>query len=211
MKMDCSSWRFPMSLRFPVALVVLGVLSVGGAAIGGAAFGGTAFGGTAFAQDTSVSGQLESAEATTPKQKMEFAASALTEMESADKAVRKMLETAEKDAGSEGADQKIQCLKNKLASIRALEEVSAGASVSMQEALGGNQNELADFHFRKIAVAISKVRQFLAEAEACMGVGGVTGGTESVDVTGDLTGEGFGDLFDNDIDALPDVDITPFD
>jgi hypothetical protein len=165
-------------------------------------------GGAAFAQGVDASGQLEAAATTSPKEKMDFAAGALQEMAGAEKTVRKMLEQAEKEG--ESATQKIQCLNNKLASIRALQEVSDGANGSMQEALAANQNELADFHFRKIAVAITKVRQFVAEAEACMGQTGTTGGTESIDISGDTLAENIDDYFYDVDDEVPAPDVTPF-
>jgi hypothetical protein len=80
----------------------------------------------------------------------------------------------------------------------------------MQEKLAQNQNELADFQFRKIAVAITKVRQFVAEAEACMGQTGTTGGTESVDVSGDTLAENIDDYFYDVDDDVPAPDVTPF-
>jgi hypothetical protein len=165
--------------------------------------------GSAYAQDTpDAVGQLESAAATTPKEKMDFATSALAEMSASEKTVRKMLEQAQKEG--ESAASKIQCLNNKLASIRALQEVSDGASRSMQESLAASQNELADFHYRKIAVAITKVRQFVAEAEACMGQNGTTGGTESIDVSGDTLAENIDDYFYDVEDEVPAPDATPF-
>jgi hypothetical protein len=80
----------------------------------------------------------------------------------------------------------------------------------MQESLAANQNELADFHFRKIAVAVNKVRQFLAEAEACMGQNGTTGGTESIDISGDTLAENIDDYFYDVEDEVPAPDATPF-
>jgi len=164
--------------------------------------------GGAHAQGVDASGQLEAAATTSPKEKMDFAASAVAEMASGEKTVRKLLEQAQKEG--ESATSKVQCLNNKLASIRALQEVSNGANSAMQESLAANQNELADFHFRKIAVAVTKVRQFVAEAEACMGQNGTTGGTESVDVSGDTLAENVDDYFYDIGDDIPAPDATPF-
>ena len=164
--------------------------------------------GAAHAQDTDATGQLETAAATSPKEKMDFATGAIAEMTASEKNVRKMLEQAQKEG--ESAASKIQCLNNKLASIRALEEVSEGANTSMQESLAANQQALADFHYRKIAVAITKVRQFVAEAEACMGQNGTTGGTESIDFSGDMLAENIDDYFYDVDDEIPAPDATPF-
>ena len=165
--------------------------------------------GAASAQDTTdATGQLETAAATTPKEKMDFATGAVAEMTASEKTVRKMLEQAQKEG--ESAASKVQCLNNKLASIRALQEVSEGANSSMQEALAANQGAMADFQYRKIAVAITKVRQFVAEAEACMGQNGTTGGPESIDVTGDTLAENIDDYFYDVEDEIPAPDATPF-
>ncbi len=59
-------------------------------------------------------------------------------------------------------------------------------------------------------MAITKVRQFLAEAEACMGQTGETGGTESVDISGDLLAENIDDFFPDTDDNVPPPDVTPF-
>jgi hypothetical protein len=164
--------------------------------------------GIGHAQETEASGQLEAAATTSPKEKMDFASSALAEMAGGEKTVRKLLEQAQKEGDS--AASKVQCLNNKLASIRSLQEVSAGANSAMQESLAANQNEMADFHFRKIAVAITKVRQFVAEAEACMGQNGTTGGTESIDISGDTLAENMDDYFYDVEDDVPAPDATPF-
>src|SRR5262245_60726135 len=96
--------------------------------------------GVAHAQGTEASGQLEAAATTSPKEKMDFAASALAEMASGEKTVRKLLEQAQKEGQTSAS--KVQCLNNKLASIRSLQEVSAGANTAMQESLAANQNEM---------------------------------------------------------------------
>jgi len=162
----------------------------------------------AHAQGTDASGQLETAATTSPKEKIDFATGALTEMAAGEKTVRKMLEQAQKEG--ESADSRVVCLNNKLASIRALQEVSDGANRSMQESMAANQNELADFHFRKIAVALTKVRQFVAEAEACMCFFNTTGATESIDITGDTLAENIDDYFYDVEDEVPAPDATPY-
>jgi hypothetical protein len=111
------------------------------------------------------SGQLEQGSATTDKEKQDFATQAIAEMQNAVKSVGRKLEAAEK----EGDDLKIQCLSKKLSGIRALSEVSEDAQVAMERAINSGDSRLADHEFRKIAVALSKVRQFMAEADACVG------------------------------------------
>ena len=133
------------------------------------------FGAPVAAQDGEVSGQLEVTSATSAKEKLDFARDALAEMDSTKKRAEKLLDQAER--GGEG-DQ-IQCVRLKLASIKTLKQVSERAQSNMSEAIASENDLLADHEFRKIAVALSKVRQFIAEAEACMGeVGSADGSTE---------------------------------
>jgi hypothetical protein len=56
----------------------------------------------------------------------------------------------------------------------------------MTDALADGNDERAEHEFRKIAIALSKVRQFVAEAEACVGQGGAVDG--DTDVTVDVQG-----------------------
>jgi hypothetical protein len=162
----------------------------------------------AVAQDPAASGQLEAAATTSPREKIAYADGAIQEMLAAEKAVRKLLDAAAKEG--ESASDKITCLNNKLASIRALKEVSDGASAEMKNALADNQAEIANREFRKIAVALAKVRQFVAESEACVGQAGTTGGTENIDISGDLNAEDFDDYFSDAEDDVPPADVTPF-
>ncbi len=85
-------------------------------------------------------------------------------MRNAVKAVSKMLEGARRESNVEH----LQCLTNRLTAIRALVQVSETAEVAMKDALSAGESERADHEFRKIAVALTKTRQLLAEAERCM-------------------------------------------
>ena len=113
------------------------------------------------------------------KQKLAFTRDAIQEMEDGVKSVTKLLDAAERD----GDVDRIQCVRNKLASVRALLEVSQRAENSMKDALSSSDTQRSEHEFRKVAVAISKVRQFVAEAEACMGDTGAAVGTTEIEVT----------------------------
>ena len=164
----------PRTAPAGVSAIFRGAMHLGLALILGAAM---ALAIPAHAQDTT--GELEQSSATSSKEKISFASSAIEEMSGASKDVAKMLADAEK----EGDVFKVQCLNKKLAAIRALNEVSQSASANMQDAIGAGVSERADLEFRKIVVALSKVRQFRAEAEACLGEGGAAPGSVDVDVT----------------------------
>lgn len=132
----------------------------------------------AAAQDNTV----EAANTTSPKEKLEFASEAIAEMDDAVKRTEKIQEQVTRD----GDEDIIQCVRIKLASIKALTDVSERANNSMTDALADGNDERAEHEFRKIAIALSKVRQFVAEAEACVGQGGSVDG--DTDVTVDVQG-----------------------
>ena len=131
--------------------------------------------GAAEAQDAY---RAEDATSTTAAQKISFASDAVGEMQEALAKIGKLLE----QATEKGDEEQIQCVRERQASVKVLMDVSERANGAMQEALASNTKERAEQEFRKIAVALSKVRQFTAEAEACAGQGNVTAGNTDVRV-----------------------------
>ncbi len=125
-------------------------------------------------------GQLEQSGSTSAAEKLSFARKAIAEMQDGERKMSKALEEAEKEKDP----IKIQCVTKKLSSTRALLEVSLSAQARMKEAIDAGANDKGDHEFRKIAVALAKERQFLAEAEACMGEGGEDAGQTQVEVVG---------------------------
>jgi len=150
----------------------------------------------ASAQDPSVSGQIEQSAQSSPEEMIRFTDMALEEMRQAEKDVARMLEGAER----EKAMVSIQCISRKLTTMRALLEVSESAAVDLKQALADGENDSAQHDFRKIAIALSKVRQFRAEAEACGGGGGQTGETVIEVVENAITSEDETEELDLDID-----------
>ena len=143
--------------------------------------------------------QAEDATQTSPSEKLSFAQSALDEMSESLETVTSLYESAkERDNDAE----LLQCVLMKQASIKALLDVSLRSNESMQEALASGANERAEHEFRKIAVALSKSRQFLAEAEACAGQGSVVAGDTQLEV---LTTQGISDADETD---STDEDVT---
>ena len=125
-------------------------------------------------------GQLEQSGSTSASEKVSFTRKAITEMQGGERKMSKALEQAEKEEDP----IKIQCVTKKLSSTRALLEVSLSAQARMKEAIDAGSSERGDHEFRKIAVALAKERQFLAEAEACMGDVGEDAGQTQVEVVG---------------------------
>ena len=132
----------------------------------------------AQAADEGIRGELEQAAETTPDEKVRFVERVVDEMQTAVRDAGKLLESAEKEKDV----VRMQCLNQKLTSIRALLAVSEQASSAMQNALVASEGERADHEFRKIAVALSKVRQFNAEAESCLGAVGTQPGAIEIEV-----------------------------
>lgn len=158
-------------------------------------------GGLAEAATPGVAGQLEQSATTSPKEKVEFARAAIEEIGTSVKTVEKLLEQAQKDKNVEH----IECLTRKLTPLRALYEVTRQSNTTMQEALAASDNVHADQEFRKVAVALTKARDFLAEAQACVGDTGVKRGDASVSVN--ETMESLVDV--SDVEGVEGVEVAP--
>ena len=172
---------------------------------------GLTLSGSAFAQDpTGIASELERTAQTSPDEKLAYAEVSNKEIEEASKQVTKLLEAARRDSDLEG----LQCLTSRLTSVRALGQVSTQAEATMKSALASGETERANHEFRKIAVAVSKTRILLAEAERCTTQTAlVEGEGRLVEWTTSLVGDqGEGEVWD--LDAL-DVgneppDASPF-
>ncbi len=151
----------------------------------------------ALAQETGVSGTLERSSSTSPQEKLAYAASSNSEMRDAVKSVSKLLEGARRESNVE----RLQCLSSRLNAIRALVQVSESAEIAMKDALSNGQAERADHEFRKIAVALTKTRQLLAEAERCMDESGLLSGDTILETSGGIADEG-DDTQDEPIDSF---------
>jgi hypothetical protein len=113
-----------------------------------------------------------------PEQMQGFVARSIEEMVNGVKSMNKMVSQARR----EGDEEKVACLESRLSYVRALLMVSERANGAMKEAVAGGLSSRSEHEFRKVAVAVSKVRQFLAEAETCLGEEGTTPGTTELDV-----------------------------
>lgn len=127
-------------------------------------------------------GETATATQVSTKDKIQGAKDALTEMVAAEVQVGKDLEAAEKNGDAEAAE----CIRQRRSKISALVAVSARAQDDMNAALATAQEARADHEFRKIQVALTRVRQFRSEALTCMGEGAVADGATEVTVESDL-------------------------
>ncbi len=157
----------------------------------------------AMAQDAGVSGGLEKTSATTPKEKEAFVNSALTEIRGIAKDISKALEDAEREQDLVRSN----CLTKKQASVSTLVEVAEQAQAQMNAYLAAGDSDKADFEFRKVAVALSKARQFDAEADACLGESGTQPGVTDVQVT--VEGLAGGDDLAPIDDGNDDIGVDP--
>lgn len=123
------------------------------------------FAATAVAADPiGLTSELERTANATPDQKRSYAGDAKGEISDAAKQIGRMLETAKKG----GADTTtIQCLTSRLTAVRALQSVCENATMELDGAISGGAVEKADHEFRRVAVALSKSRTLLAEAQRC--------------------------------------------
>jgi hypothetical protein len=134
--------------------------------------------GPAFGQSSGRTSQVQSARSGNPAEMSQYVRSALEEMMNGLKAVSRLSDAARR----EGDDEMLRCVQVKLSNVRALMMVSERANGAMKEAQARSSGERAEHEFRKIVVSLAKVRQFVAEADACMGDVGTTPGTSEVQV-----------------------------
>jgi hypothetical protein len=141
--------------------------------------------GRALGQDPTAISDLERAATTTPQEKIAYAESANVEIREAVKQIERLLEQARKDVDADA----IECLISRLTSVRALLQVSEQAEISMKNSIAAAEDEKTNHEFRKIAVAVSKTRLLLAEAQGCVADQQLSSGVLLVDWT-TVLGEG---------------------
>lgn len=116
----------------------------------------------------------------------EKAANSATHLERMKAILARVLKHVE-DAREERDVVKLNCVNEKLTAIKGLLRISEQADVSMQEALARRNSEVANHEYEKIAIAMSKCEQLVAESEACVGELAVYAGDTQVEV--EITGE----------------------
>ena len=165
--------------------------------------------GAAPASAQGLGGTVEISRSGDPREMAQYVRSALEEMMSGLKAVSKLADAARR----EGDDEMVQCVQARLSNIRALLMVSERANGALKEAVGSSNVQRAEHEFRKVVVSLAKVRQFTAEADACMGDAGTTPGTSEVQVTqSGLTEGDDSQALDNYflVVGVEPPDVTPF-
>ena len=182
------------------------ILKLGALALAAVALGAVPSG--AHAQ--SLGGDVAVSSGMSAKEMVNYANESLQEMEDARSDVEKLLQAAEKTGDADVID----CVAVRARNIRALMDVSKLAKAAMNEALADGDSQLAEHEVRKIAVARSKVKQFLVEAEACLGDAVASSGTTEL-LPGETDEDAGGDddtdpLVDDDIIGTDPPNVTPF-
>ncbi len=113
--------------------------------------------------DTGVASELMRVAQTSDEEKGSYAEAAAAEIADAVRQIARLLETARRG----GDTEEIQCVTSKLTTVRALQQVGQAATTAMNDAIAGADSELADHNFRKVAVARSKSRGLVGEAQRC--------------------------------------------
>lgn len=130
-----------------------------------------------------VSAALEDSSGFGPTEKLAFADAANVEITAAVAEVQELLAKAEKQDDAEA----VECVTRKLLPLRALAGVANTSVATLRAAVGAGDMPHADQEFRKVAVALTKARELLAEARTCLGDDSGKAGTSAVSVDeGDL-------------------------
>lgn len=154
-------------------------------------------------------GMLAQAAELTPKDMVQGARTALEEMHESAAETARLLETAER----KGEPEEVDCVRTRNSAVVALEGVSETANRDMNAALAVDQVPRASHEYRKIEVALGKVRQFTGEAQACVGGGAVADDTTEVsggEALSDGTDETEGSGIDDGVVGVDPPGTTPF-
>lgn len=100
------------------------------------------------------------------KQKTEAVDASIAEMRQSVAMVQRLLEQAK---ASHAVEEELRCLQSCLIPMQALVDISGQSQNSMKQALAESDDSHADLEYRKILVALYKVREFTAQALLCAG------------------------------------------
>lgn len=145
---------------------------------------------TSFAADAGGAAEYEQAGTRSPAEKLNFATEAESEIQGHIEHVQAQLETAQKNRQQDV----IECLSRKLQPMQTLAAVVKGDAASLRAAPAGSTE--GDALFRKIAVALGKVRDFRADADACVGDAGADQGIQVASMSEPLSEVDVDDLID---------------
>lgn len=108
--------------------------------------------------------QTADADDMSPRQRLDYAEDTVDEVKGSVRDVLKLVEEAQKAKDV----VLLNCLNEKLAGLKALQNVVEDADLAMREALARENNDLADHEFQKVGMARTQATQLTAEADACV-------------------------------------------
>jgi hypothetical protein len=149
--------------------------------------------------DTGVLSELERVAATSDDEKVAYAEAANTEIADAVRQIARLLETVRR--GGDGDE--IQCVTSKLTTVRALQQVSQASTTAMNDAIASAEPEKADHNFRKVAVARSKARGLVGEAQRCSADQAGGQGDSLTEMDGAQVGDTQDSITDEDYTEIP--------
>ena len=161
-----------------------------------------------FRGGTGVSSEIERTSRSSPQDKLSYAEDSNFEIREGERQISRLLEQARRD----GDIDAIECLISRVTSLRALLGVSQGAEGALRDAITAGEDAKADHEFRKIAVAVSKTRMLLAEAQRCAADQELESGTTIVEWDENLVeSDPFEENQVSDFDISVDPpDVSPF-
>ena len=118
------------------------------------------------------------------------------------KSLRRAFQLLEKARGEKDI-VKLNCINEKLASIKGLLKISEQADVALQESAARRDKETADHEYTKVSIAHQKVESLSMEAEGCAG--------EALHYTGDTRVEVSAEGIDESVDPSDTPPVDSFD
>ena len=100
------------------------------------------------------------------RDKVQAVESAISEMHQSVATLEHLIEASKTDHAPE---DEIQCLESTLVPIQALVQISIQSQNAMKQDIAGGDDSHGDLEYRKILVALAKVREFMAKAMLCAG------------------------------------------
>ncbi len=144
---------------------------------------------------------FERASKLSDSQKLSLATEYLSEMRDLLSATLALL----KEAREEKDVIKINCVNEKLTSIKGLLRISEQADVALQEAVAKNERDSATHEFHKVSISHQKIKTLKAEAEQCVGELAFAVGKTTVEV--EVDGEAVPEDDPTNVD-LPDTPVV---
>jgi|DewCreStandDraft_4_1066084.scaffolds.fasta_scaffold00284_30 hypothetical protein len=129
-------------------------------------------------EKTGIASEFERAAALPDAEKIERSSQYLAEMKQILGSVLKLL----KEARDEKDVIKVNCVNEKLTSIKGLIRISEQADVALQEAVAKGESDTSAHEFHKLVISHQKIKILKTEAEQCVGELAFAVGKTSVEV-----------------------------